>query len=99
MTKFLGKLFGKWMMRSVKSDHQYVEYLIEYDTNLGMYWVSGLTPEDFWIDLYHVHVFDDPVEKVNELVKSLVAFGHSVSVQDITDIDDEYKEDDETANT
>jgi hypothetical protein len=74
---------------------QYSEYFIEYDRNMGSFWVSGLNKDRFWIDLEYVQVFDDPYEKIKEYVSDLQDQGHFVSIEDITDIDDTYTEEDD----
>lgn len=80
-------------MRSVVRKSGYKEFLIEYDTRLGMYWISGLTNEDFWEDLEHVIVWDNPQEQVNELLADLKDAGVHVDVIDITEEDDTYSDD------
>lgn len=79
-------------MRSVEQNDDYKEYLIEYDTNLGQIWLSGLTVEDFWIDISHIRVFDDPTSQANELAETYRGFGAFVDVIDITEEDDTYNE-------
>lgn len=80
-------------MRSVKQNDDYKEYLIEYDVNLGQIWLSGLTVEDFWIDISHINVWDNPTDQANELAETYRGLGAFVDVIDITDEVDEYSDD------
>ena len=75
--------------------NEMTEYQVEYDTDLGCFWVSGLTPEGFWIETDFIQVFDDPLDAVDEYVFDLRQEGYYVDVFDITDEDDEYVEEDE----
>lgn len=76
-----------------KSD--FTEYQIEYDVELGCFWVSGLTSDNYWIETDFVQVFDDPTEKVEDYVSDLERQGYHVDVFDITDDEDEWTGDEE----
>ena len=76
-----------------RGNHQeFSEYQIDYDVDLGMVWVSGLTPEKFWVETEYVQVFDNPTTFVLNYADKLRHEGFHVDVFDISEEDDRFQE-------
>ena len=61
----------------------YTEYFIEYDLDLLMVYVSGLTTDDFWEEIATFDDVNDPESFAQGLAEGYKLNGHFASIESV----------------